>query len=107
MKAPNRSLHTYLLVVISLVLSWIAWGPVPRLAAGDTSAGDASAGDASAGELKLYPHVFVCDTGDSSAHRVMVVGDFNGWSHDATPMTRGNDGVSRVSVEMPEGVHMY
>jgi len=112
MKAPNRSLHTYLLVVISLVLSWIAWGPVPRLAAGDTSAGDASAGDASAGdasagELKLYPHVFVCDTGDSSAHRVMVVGDFNGWSHDATPMTRGNDGVYRVSVEMPEGVHMY
>jgi cyclomaltodextrinase / maltogenic alpha-amylase / neopullulanase len=66
-----------------------------------------AAADSSPGELKLFPHVFSYRPADSSPHRVSVAGDFNGWSREATPMTRGNDGTYSVSVEMTEGVHLY
>ncbi len=80
-----------------LVLAWIAWGSHPRfVVAADVP-----------GELKLYPHLFSYNAGDTSPHRVMVVGDFNGWSHDATPMIRRGNGLFSVSIEMTEGVHLY
>ncbi len=38
----------------------------------------------------------------------MVAGDFNGWSHDATPHDSARRWKSiSVSVEMTEGVHLY
>lgn len=58
-------------------------------------------------ELKLYPHLFTYKPADSLPHRVSVVGDFNGWSREATPMTRANNGVFSASVEITEGVHLY
>ncbi len=39
--------------------------------------------------------------------RVNVAGDFNNWSTDATPMTRGDDGVWRAKVKLADGVHHY
>jgi cyclomaltodextrinase / maltogenic alpha-amylase / neopullulanase len=97
MKTFSRLLHTRLPVSMLLVLSCIAWGSRLRFAAADDLPG----------ELKLYPHVFSYDAGDSSPHHVVVVGDFNGWSHDATPMIRRDNGRFSVSVEMTEGVHLY
>lgn len=42
------------------------------------------------------------------AHRVALVGDFNGWSPSATPLTgEGTDGVWTASVPLPAGRHEY
>ena len=42
------------------------------------------------------------------AHRVALVGDFNGWSPNATPLTgEGVDGVWTASVPLPAGRHEY
>jgi glycosidase len=45
--------------------------------------------------------------GSSAPQKVSVAGDFNNWSMDATPMTRGDDGVWRAKVKLPEGVQHY
>ena len=97
MRILNRSLHTCLPLSMLLVLAWIACGSRPRFAGAD----------APTGELKLYPHVFSYNAGDALPHQAAVVGDFNGWSHDAAPMTRGEKGIYSVSVDMTEGVHLY
>src|SRR5580698_191368 len=97
MKNFSRLLHFRLPLSAFLILSWVAYGSHPRSAAADDSPG----------ELKLYPHVFSYHADDSSPHHVVVVGDFNGWSHDATPMTRKDNGIFSVSIEMTEGVHLY
>jgi glycosidase len=44
---------------------------------------------------------------DAPPKSVAVAGDFNGWSKDATPMTRGGDGVWAATVKLTEGVHLY
>ena len=42
------------------------------------------------------------------AHRVALVGDFNGWSPNATPLVvGGSDGVWSASVPLPAGRHEY
>lgn len=41
------------------------------------------------------------------ARRVALVGDFDGWSPTAIPMTRGADGTWTVSAELPRGRHAY
>jgi glycosidase len=58
-------------------------------------------------QVKLYPHVFSYHPPDGGRHRVTVVGDFNSWARDATPMLWRNDGTYTTSVEMTEGVHLY
>jgi hypothetical protein len=35
------------------------------------------------------------------ADRIAVTGDFNDWSHTATPLRQGRDGVWRASVDLP------
>jgi cyclomaltodextrinase len=57
--------------------------------------------------VKLYSHVFSFRAVGGPPQQVMLVGDFNSWSHDATPMRLDRDGVFRASVEMVEGVHFY
>jgi len=45
---------------------------------------------------------------DPDARRVALVGDFNGWSKDATPLATVNEpGAWAVSVTMPKGRHEY
>ncbi len=44
---------------------------------------------------------------DGTPNRVNVPGDFNNWSTDADAMTRGDDGVWRVTIPLDEGVHHY
>ena len=45
---------------------------------------------------------------DDSAERVFLVGDFNGWSKTATPLTRSANGRAwTVSVPLPHGRHEY
>jgi 1,4-alpha-glucan branching enzyme len=39
--------------------------------------------------------------------KVVVAGDFNNWSQDKNPLTRGADGTWRARVQMPEGIHHY
>lgn len=42
------------------------------------------------------------------AHRVALVGDFNGWSPDATPLAgEAREGVWSASVPLPAGRHEY
>ena len=41
------------------------------------------------------------------AQRVNLAGEFNGWNTQATAMSRGDDGVWRVTVQMPAGQHQY
>lgn len=38
---------------------------------------------------------------------VHLAGSFNGWSKDATPMQRGDDGAWTVALDLPAGVHYY
>jgi hypothetical protein len=61
----------------------------------------------SASEVKLYPHVFSYHPLKPGRHRVMLVGDFNSWSRDATPMFERGNGDYSVSLDMTEGVHSY
>ena len=42
-----------------------------------------------------------------SAQRVNLAGEFNGWNTQATAMSRGDDGVWRVTVQMPAGQQQY
>jgi hypothetical protein len=44
---------------------------------------------------------------DASARQVALVGDFNDWSADATPLVRTGDGPWRVAVALPPGRHAY
>ncbi|MEA2735225.1 MAG: cyclomaltodextrinase / maltogenic alpha-amylase / neopullulanase, partial [Humisphaera sp.] len=44
---------------------------------------------------------------DGQPRSVHVAGDFNGWSRDATPMTRGGDNVWAARAKLTEGVHLY
>jgi glycosidase len=69
----------------------------------------ASAADApdAASEVKLYPHVFSFHPAKQGRYHVMLVGDFNSWARDATPMLERRDGDYSVSLEMTEGVHHY
>jgi hypothetical protein len=39
------------------------------------------------------------------ADHIAVVGDFNGWCTDATPMRQGRDGVWRATIDLPYGSH--
>ena len=48
---------------------------------------------------------FFCDA--PTAKSVMLVGDFNGWRPDATPMRRMPDGRWFASLEIHHGHHRY
>ncbi len=50
-------------------------------------------------------HEFVLQA-PKAAH-VSLVGDFNGWNAEATPMTRAADGKWMVKVRLPAGRHVY
>lgn len=53
-----------------------------------------------------YEHEFTYKpTGNPS--RVSVAGDFNGWSTDASPLTRGDDGTWRTKLKLNEGIFHY
>lgn len=41
------------------------------------------------------------------AEKVSVAGDFNDWSTEANPMTKGENGVWRTSIEIPAGKYEY
>ncbi len=43
----------------------------------------------------------------NNATAVALAGSFNGWSLNLTPMERMGDGVYRVTLELPDGVHLY
>jgi 1,4-alpha-glucan branching enzyme len=38
---------------------------------------------------------------DDSAHSVSVAGDFNGWSHVATPLKRNESGLWSTEIDVP------
>ena len=40
---------------------------------------------------------------EAGAEQAWLVGDFNGWSHDATPLERQDDGSLQVEVVLPPG----
>lgn len=42
------------------------------------------------------------------ADHIHVVGDLNGWSHTATPMVQGRDGIWRAEADLPVGsIHEF
>ena len=53
----------------------------------------------------LHHADFFCQA--PQAKHVALVGDFNGWDADATPMTRQPDGRWFASVELSHGFHQY
>src|SRR4029078_3956576 len=44
---------------------------------------------------------------DGNAQRVSVAGEFNNWSADAHPMTRGAAGVWRAKIPLADGIYHY
>jgi 1,4-alpha-glucan branching enzyme len=45
---------------------------------------------------------------DSTARQIAVVGDFNGWSAEATPLiARDGTGMWTASITLPPGTHQY
>jgi glycosidase len=58
-------------------------------------------------EVKLYPHTFTYRAPDDRPHRVVVAGDFNGWSQQAAPMVRRAAALYSVTLPLTEGVHIY
>ena len=67
----------------------------------------AQSSDPASSGIKLYPHEFSFTTADDSPHHVVVAGDFNGWSQDATPLSQAASRVYTVTVNMTEGAHQY
>ena len=58
------------------------------------------------GTGRILHHVnFFCAA--RQANRVFLVGDFNHWKPDATPMNRMADGQWMASLELPHGHHRY
>jgi hypothetical protein len=53
--------------------------------------------------VRVVQFVFVAP----GASRVTLVGDFNGWDTDATPMQKGAPGIWSVSLPLPVGRHHY
>src|SRR5688500_19210796 len=53
-----------------------------------------------------YEHEFTFAP-DGNPARVNVAGDFNGFSKDATPMTKGHDGIWRAKMTLAEGTYQY
>jgi hypothetical protein len=69
--------------------------PAPVRTAASTSA-----------DVALVPQPFVLENG--KAHRVAVVGDFNNWNPNVTPMTRSADGgLWSAIVPIMPGRHVY
>ncbi|MBL8998074.1 MAG: isoamylase early set domain-containing protein [Gemmatimonadetes bacterium] len=60
---------------------------------------------ATTGEVAAVPTQFVFD-GDAK-ESVALVGDFNGWRPDATPLTRLENGLWTVTAPLPPGRHVY
>jgi hypothetical protein len=58
-----------------------------------------------AGRSERTPVQFVFVAGD--ADRVALVGDFNDWDRDATPMTRSRGGVWSVTIPLETGRFAY
>src|SRR2546421_1309870 len=44
---------------------------------------------------------------EGNPQRVSVAGEFNNWSMDANPMTRGNDGAWRTKIKLADGIYHY
>ena len=42
-----------------------------------------------------------------AAHRVYLVGDFNGWGHEPLPMSRARDGYWVAALRLPPGDHQF
>ncbi len=60
----------------------------------------------SSADVAIVPQQFVLE--NTSARRVSVVGDFNNWNPNATPMTRSPDsGLWSVIVPVVSGRHVY
>ncbi len=53
----------------------------------------------------IKPVNFICSV--TSARHVSLVGDFNDWHPQATPMKRQVDGCWRVQVQLSAGFHHY
>lgn len=56
-------------------------------------------------ERNLHHADFFCHAPE--AKQVSIVGDFNNWNPNATPMVRQPDGHWMVSVELGHGYHRY
>jgi 1,4-alpha-glucan branching enzyme len=56
-------------------------------------------------KITVKPVNFICT--ESTAKRVMLIGDFNDWHPAATPMKRQPDGCWRAQVPLAPGPHHY
>jgi 1,4-alpha-glucan branching enzyme len=73
-----------------------------------TGVAAAPATTAAAGATTDTVHVVRFVLVEPSARRVALVGDFNGWAADSTPlMTAGAPGTWTISVTLPAGRHEY
>ena len=97
---------------IFVVLASAYWLTVGRWTGGDAPvhAADAAPGDPAAAPAAgdrdgLVPAHFVLHAGD--ARSVSVVGDFNDWDPEATPLAHAGDGVWTVVVRLRPGPVRY
>ena len=55
------------------------------------------------GRTGLVTFTFRCNT----PRQVYLVGDFNAWDAEATPMQQGDDGMWYVTLKLPPGAHQF
>lgn len=58
-------------------------------------------------ETPGHTFVYAPQPGHPDARTVHLAGSFNGWSNATHPMTRGDDGAWRLTLDLPDGVHLY
>ena len=105
-----------MLAALAALLGWFAWNAAQNLAARGIASGFAflwrEAGF-EIGETSMlaydagHTYLRALVIGLANTFRVALAGTFNGWSRDANPMTRGEDGVWRAKIKVHEGIHHY
>lgn len=92
------------LATLAMAAGFAAVVALGTLAALSRGAVFSLAGASAADTVHVVRFVFI----DREASRVSMVGDFNGWNADATPLVRtGVEGVWSVTLPMPRGRHEY
>ena len=100
--APAAAVAMAATLLLGTALGWIArdrWSPVRP---SDTAA-PGVADVPSTREVRLVQFVLAAPR----ASRVTVVGDFNAWDPQATPMTRRESGAWMASIPVSPGRHVY
>jgi hypothetical protein len=105
--ATPRTVHLSpiagLALAAGLLMAVVAIGRERDVAMLPTASSSAAATQIRSDTVRLVQFVFV----SQDAKSVSLVGDFNDWNKEKTPLHEGADGLWTVSVPLPNGRHQY